>query len=784
MGSSTRTYTNLQLQPLMDDDTAAYDDAMLNVYKQNLVGFDKTLSVYGKTISSNKSLFNSGFLDALGFDPAETATRYVLDNAKLLAWAKTNVDSSISSVRRSSYAPLTSRQASEKYLSGVYSDYSFDTKRFTHTDGSEYTYYGEILVSIDILEVSAYRNREDTVDDYVSGLNSNADVDESYTVISYGTRSGNPQAWNTELRHTYVVTTPATDPNTEPTTSVVTEVISERIPVDILSIQIPTTAASLVPYVTSTWESRRKTITVRNLFHDSIRFIYDMVPTVVVTGASSFTVTIDMDITYVAPYDGSGYEERDQSEYEQEAAAFKAELEAEIKEYVKQNASYLYFQYTTTGSSRTMVYADIISSGTFETISSTEMLESYPIIPIKRRKVFSSDSTKRKVLLNKLGMQGNEFEESLADNDIYSAYLVFGIDINDTTTYGQRYVFEALDVLTSSQVDNMQIQFSGLSISTELSATKTVKVSTEARPVGTYWDFTYTTVETRYELAISSGDDPNSWVYVDYETLHRVKCKQISTSSYKEIDVYAFGTTYNVDGKINEPVDDSALIPILYDVVVRLPLKEFMYVLSRSLQLLVLTRIKVKTKWYRSGLFKFVMLIGAVGISAISFGTAAPWSFAAYASVVSMVVAVASYLGLLQGTLGTALSVVSVAYGGYAGLTSTSTSVGIQTLQLANVTVQIASLANQIQLYGVDGAGGKIGAIREEAESKQEELEETERLAKEVEDSTYKAIMMPQITHKYADTYYTMALGEIGYNYDIMYDYSTVYSTSTVPDLM
>ena len=784
MGSSSRDYYGLEVVPVTEDYEQGYRDTMLNINKQIFNGADALINTMGRSIASNRAIFNDAYLNIMGYNPNETISYRVTDVDAVLGWARANVDPDITAVHEIGTTYPENERFALQYMYDTYTNFDYYAKTAVLPDGFEYRLTGTTNNGA-LFSLTLLRDVVPTVDAYVA-----ANYDETYEVLSYGNLKTDVLGgnyWSTTLLYTI---------STEP---LVTEEVAVEVPAVYQLEEFPNPLASLQSYVVNTY-TKTFEIGIEQLFWSPpdgdnsgiVPIVFTVIATLstVITGPGRFEVVSSYEVTLGENLDLYYYEQAEAT-----IAAARADYQLEVEAYVLSQVSHFYFLYDTP----TETYVPFLQDSAMpDSLTKLQSAGAFPILPLKRRGDMQGTTAKRKAVFGKVGLNGDEFDGVVSDKDVYSAYFMFGVELSDTSPSASKYLFEAINNLASEVVASdvndigkettyrttgMRVWFQGLDVVTLLGDIESRLIPGSIGPLGTY----NSTTENRiryYTDWVEQGDD--GLVEVEKEEYYKVyyKRKQISDNFYQEIEIIRGSTDYIVDGKNNR--GEPPLIPVVKDAMNKIPFKDYMYLLIKSMQLVIFTKVTVTTKWYRSGLFKFVMLIIAVVISVLSFGAAAPWAFAAYTAVFSMVVAIASYIGLLQGTLGTIISIAMVVVGGYQAATNVAANGAntLNTLALASAVTSVASMANQIQLYGVDGKSGRMGTIAKEAEEASEELEEASKLAKEVEENTYSSVMMPQITHKYADTYYTMALGEIGYNYDILYDYSTVYTTSTVPDLV
>lgn len=98
-GSSERTYSSLQIQPLMDHPEKWYKASMREAYKNIPQGMRSVMSQYTSNMLEARSMFNDGFLTtSLGYNPRESIKYRVVDPDLVLSWARSNISSVVSSV--------------------------------------------------------------------------------------------------------------------------------------------------------------------------------------------------------------------------------------------------------------------------------------------------------------------------------------------------------------------------------------------------------------------------------------------------------------------------------------------------------------------------------------------------------------------------------------------------------------------------------------------------------------------------------------------------------------
>ena len=182
--------------------------------------------------------------------------------------------------------------------------------------------------------------------------------------------------------------------------------------------------------------------------------------------------------------------------------------------------------------------------------------------------------------------------------------------------------------------------------------------------------------------------------------------------------------------------------------------------------MLVLSIIVVKSKWYQSGFFKFVMMI-VVAVAAYFTGGAAYAAYGALAAGVVYAAAAVTILGLMgvnTGVLGQVLQVAAAVVTFGTSLSSTAFDI---VLASASTLTQFAVIASDINMHGA------MAALQEKAKATQAELKESEKLVEEVEENTQKGLWVG-IQDRLPDTLYALSSTDLMCNYDILYDYDSV----------
>ena len=121
MGSETTTYKDLQVQRLMSKPEEAYKQYMLEAFKQIRYGMRHVNAHFQTGIIDTRSLYNDGFLSALGYNPAEKIKYTLLDPALTLSWLRTNINPNIENNVSAQWRAPSLEELALEYLQDTYS---------------------------------------------------------------------------------------------------------------------------------------------------------------------------------------------------------------------------------------------------------------------------------------------------------------------------------------------------------------------------------------------------------------------------------------------------------------------------------------------------------------------------------------------------------------------------------------------------------------------------------------------------------------------------------------
>ncbi|AUV61829.1 hypothetical protein HWB52_gp14 [Pseudomonas phage Littlefix] len=161
--------------------------------------------------------------------------------------------------------------------------------------------------------------------------------------------------------------------------------------------------------------------------------------------------------------------------------------------------------------------------------------------------------------------------------------------------------------------------------------------------------------------------------------------RQVLDSMYEEIAVYGLRIDYNVHYKKGfgaQGTDPELLIPVDRNIMRTISVPNREQLVCRAMHMLVNTVQVIKTEWYQSGIFKWVMIIVAVVITVFSAGTA--WQTIVAAAAISTTALVITIISMILNAIiiqlaiklfvkkfgpeiGFIAAVAAMAYGAYTG---------------------------------------------------------------------------------------------------------------------
>ena len=721
-GSKTVTYKDLQVQKLMDDPEKAYKAAMKQAYKNVGAGMRSVIREYQQGIIDTRSMFNDSYLTSLGYNPKEVIPYTIVDPILVRSWLLSNVSRDISEVNSYKWAIPTLEEIALEYLQDTYSGMSLADKSFLI--GSIRWYVSGVTnVSTTMTNATCYKGRLVTAEEYAVsvGLVVASVEDIRYTIagVNY---------WKVKMTDESVV----------------------DVPVEYITIECPGVGSDVVQAIISKYNGKEYPV------HDSGNNppLWSNVVRVSVYIESDGGVKVTG--TALRPVYSRFNASRYLEATKEAVANIVDQVEKEIATDLIEELDRLVVVYTLNGIQK-LKLAEINKS----LVSSTAKASAYPIIPLRENYAFVKETNQMKAMLNKIGMATDDFESSLGNDKIKNAAVMFLLDLRDSSAVGTKVVYETLVNMVkttipaagktgSSEEYQLDLGFSDVNIKSSVKF-KLRTVSGTVGSVGKYVRYSRTGMYTKNVSGIKQ------YLQTMTGTVYGIR-KQVTESYYEEMEFDNCKTIWKVggyelsgelslkdtNGKIYIPVTDLGLNGLSYE--------ELHYAVARSLNMMALSIVKVKVKWYQTGFFKILMYVVAVAV------------FAFTGNPMMLLMMVAGDLGLFKGSFGKALQIVLIVAGGYQGVTASGATAAQQGLAVASTLTSLAQIAVEINTEGT------VKAVEKKRASKQAEMKASEEQIKEIEKNTHQGLWVG-IQDRTPDMLYALSSTDMMCNYGILYDY-------------
>ena len=721
-GSKTVTYKDLQVQKLMDDPEKAYKAAMKQAYKNVGSGMRTVIREYQQGIIDTRSMFNDSYLTSLGYNPKEVIPYTIVDPILVRSWLLSNVSRDISEVNSYKWAIPTLEEIALEYLQDTYSGMSLADKSFLI--GSIRWYVSGVTnVSTTMTNATCYKGRLVTAEEYAVsvGLVVASVEDIRYTIagVNY---------WKVKMTDESVV----------------------DVPVEYITIECPGVGSDVVQAIISKYNGKEYPV------HDSGNNppLWSNVVRVSVYIESDGGVKVTG--TALRPVYSRFNASRYLEATKEAVANIVDQVEKEIATDLIEELDRLVVVYTLNGIQK-LKLAEINKS----LVSSTAKASAYPIIPLRENYAFVKETNQMKAMLNKIGMATDDFESSLGNDKIKNAAVMFLLDLRDSSAVGTKVVYETLVNMVkttipaagktgSSEEYQLDLGFSDVNIKSSVKF-KLRTVSGTVGSVGKYVRYSRTGMYTKNVSGIKQ------YLQTMTGTVYGIR-KQVTESYYEEMEFDNCKTIWKVggyelsgelslkdtNGKIYIPVTDLGLNGLSYE--------ELHYAVARSLNMMALSIVKVKVKWYQTGFFKILMYVVAVAV------------FAFTGNPMMLLMMVAGDLGLFKGSFGKALQIVLIVAGGYQGVTASGATAAQQGLAVASTLTSLAQIAVEINTEGT------VKAVEKKRAAKQAEMKASEEQIKEIEKNTHQGLWVG-IQDRTPDMLYALSSTDMMCNYGILYDY-------------
>lgn len=762
MGSETTTYKDLQIQPLISQPGKVYKKYQLEAFKNIRSGMRAVNNAFQMGIVDTRSMFNDGFLKNLGYNPRETIKYTLLDPALVLSWLRSNISAEVENNVSASWRAPTLEEIAIEYLQDTYSGMILAEKSFL-IDGVRWFVSGVVSTSLTTTDATCYKDRWVTA-------SASIPIDDIESIEDLIYKDGGVNYWKVKKKD--IIIPDAVEPDGTITPGSITIWETVHINVEYMTIQCPGVINDVV----------QATV---NKYNNSIHTTgYESAPDPESGATSGWSATVRVSVYIdnsgeikvtgsIVTFSSDGWWGGSYGTDARKAAIAsvvgKVEnlIEVEIANKLKRLVAY----YKIAGVQKIKI-AEISRSS----VSTTANAKAYPIIPLKQDFGFVNNTRGLKVVLNKIGMERKDFINSLSDSHIKNAAILFVLELNDNNPNVVKAIYETLTQMVRTTMPgykggtvtgyHLDLGFTQVNFKTNVIFTLETK-SGSIGPIGAY------TVGTRsvFFPGDSSGESPSSSYYETYKVIR----KQLTADYYEELELSPNSSTvWKVGGyelskndRNNSYKDLSEVyIPIVDIGLKALKYKELHYVIARSMNMLVLSITVVKSKWYQSGFFKFVMMV-VVAVVAYFTGGAAYAAYGALAAGVVYAAAAITILGMMgvdTGVLGQVLQVAAavVTFG-----TSMSTTAFDIVLASASTLTQFAVIASDINMRG------SMEALQEKAKATQAELAESEKLVEEIAENTQKGLWVG-IEDRSPEMLYTLSSTDLMCNYNILYDYDSV----------
>jgi hypothetical protein len=244
-----------------------------------------------------------------------------------------------------------------------------------------------------------------------------------------------------------------------------------------------------------------------------------------------------------------------------------------------------------------------------------------------------------KRLLNTIGMDYEQVANAIDENpdigDVEQAMMIMAVPANTKDQNEMRYLHDYFkQLLGLSAHDTPAI---GSPYTTGLANTIVIQDKRFKMTLG------YSNITRR--LAVGKIAEPGQYTFIlenksevvegiEVSTVKKVfwntsrkvhvYCKQINLNQYEEVKVYGLNMKYHIFQQysaVGDEDDTTLLIPIDMSIVrgYSLPIKENLY--SRAMQYVFNSKVVTKVKWYQQGWFRYFMLIVAIVVTVMSYGS-------------------------------------------------------------------------------------------------------------------------------------------------------------------
>ena len=826
MGSSTETIRNLQVVGIMEKYGGLYKSLFFGEAQKISSGMPVVREQRQSDIIMIKSMYNEGYLDALGYDPVSKIKVKNINKVILLNYTKSNINASAYKIITASIRPVTVLDIIKKSIQ--FRD-TYDPITLSYLDGSTRLYCHDSVDTGNYIEAVFYeRVPLATItsyldDKYVDGVNK-----LSYTILRISDLASLIEGslkFTVKIKYVYKKTTVT---NGQPFVETITDYTEEYF-------EAPLRYETLDDINYSDLKSIANSFTKPVSYKGSAEIGFDDFPTsMTITGQQTATIkngTVELTFSFKNPYkSGSGgYLNHQAMIWEAIVGQYKQKQLDLLEVALDSSIRKIVWEYET---GYVNYFIAIESVHIIPKLINEVITEVYPIIPIKENLRMVKNTTETKLVLSKIGLERGDLIDSLSNPDIRSSFLVFGVLPNNKSQENITYLYEYFFTIsnsTSSDVYGRNITETNVTIEYKYKSAAGIKqtyslgfvqVPTEGdtapKEINSYWYQSHkvkyvSRYETVYdETGMNSRQEP---VYSSYY-VHSY-CKQVTATHYNKIILYnimagattsgypfstslledhrtmegdAVTTSYHPKGK-----DWDIRIPIIRDITNIMRFDYLCNIIERSMSLLVFTEVEVKVEWYQqpwvtmvtfavaayTGQYYVVAATTAATMATVVVvaGVAMTATTALIIGVTMLTLTMLSLMGIDLGIFGVIASVALVVMGGYALLASTNTlTIGMK--QIVMLATQTAKLASQVNSYYFNKNIKELA--KEQTNTLEFQSAEIEKLKEEtdklLENTVPGGINMFGSEIPNIDNYYALAEDDFD-QYEIMYNFAVDYDS-------
>ncbi len=618
MGGGSETVKGAEIAGLSKNYGALKKKILLENGKNIANGMGAVIASRGHSIADMKSLYNKKYLEAMGYATNDNILIDKISEGKVLDYTKNNINSMATYVSNPIVKTLGTLDQAILELQDK-PNFKRSEMSFTHTDSKKYYYFTSVQNG-SYIDISCYMNKEDTVTPYLENK-----YPDGYAILAMNTYpliDNGSVYWKAEVKYIYYEDE---EVNGEIVTLQKLGLVTEYIDCIFIYFTVLDSEEAQM-YAIAQQHSGPFTTTGTNIIENDETGGY----TEIVTVYGTFTVTyigngeFSYNVYAPPPINLDIFKEQ---AWDNGVVSYQAQKVSQISQAVGDNVRKLIWDYGVDredidGVKRAFVLGSILSSFIVK-----EQADAYPIIPLKRW--FNLVNSKNMdIVLKKIGLEGKDFHDSLRQKEICDAYLFFGVPFGSSNPGLTQYLFEFFTTLSNVRenyeknaqsygANSLNISFDGLGIHQNYNVQSWVVVEPATRPVGTYWSqevseiiiIGYEKVKVHNENGMSQEVmQPITETNTYNEYYH-----QESESYYIRIRPTVVNYWYMLGGlewgniSLN-PYEIELRIPLLKQITNKMSFNLLCDVLEQSMCIAYYTEQTVKTKWYQTGLFKFIVM--------------------------------------------------------------------------------------------------------------------------------------------------------------------------------